>query len=46
MSKNCCVALYQGIHYAVRVIDHNVEITDHNIEITDNNVEMQQAKAQ
>jgi hypothetical protein len=46
MSKNCCVGLYQGIHYAMRVIDHSIEITDHGIEITDHNIEMQQAKAQ
>jgi hypothetical protein len=45
MSKNCCVGLYQGIHYAMRVIDHNIEITDHNIEITDHDIEIQQAKA-
>jgi hypothetical protein len=53
MSKNCCVGLYQGIHYAMRVIDHNIEITDHGIEITDHgieitdhDIEMQRAKAQ
>jgi hypothetical protein len=41
VSRTCrkTVGLYQGIHYAMRVIDHNIEITDHNIE-------MQQAKAQ
>ena len=48
VSRTCrkTVGLYQGIHYAMRVIDHNIEITDHNIEITDHNIEMQQAKAQ
>jgi hypothetical protein len=46
MLKNCCVGLYQGIHYAMREIDHNIGITDHDIEITDHNIEMQEAKAQ
>jgi hypothetical protein len=40
MSKNCCVGLYQGIYYAMRVIDHSIEITDHGIEITDHNIEI------
>ena len=35
VSRTCrkTVGLYQGIHYAMRVIDHNIEITDHNIEM-------------